>query len=76
MHERPSLPAIPARAHQTRSVSGPCATTDALCSGAFTFRFSNPLPEVPVDAKLLVHHMDKDALVKYRYDSAMETAQQ
>jgi len=37
--------------------------------------FSNPLPEVPVDPKLLVHHIDKEALIRYRYDSVMETAQ-
>jgi len=37
------------------------------------YRFSNQLPDIPSDPKLLVHHFDKEALVRYRYDSVIES---
>jgi len=36
------------------------------------YRFDNALPEIPSDPKLLVHHFDRDAYVRYNYDSVIE----
>jgi len=38
------------------------------------YYLANPLPEVPCDPKLLQHARDLDSLVRYRYDTPMESS--